>query len=98
MDNVNTNITLREIEATRPTAKELALVCKKLGYRTGWDQLIFDNGASVTNLLEFFDDNPDAISCVLEFICERAVDREGNTILPEEPECDKEEGEEGEDD
>ena len=94
MDNINTDITLSEIEATRPTPKDLALVCRKLGYRTTWEQLQFDNGASVTNLLMFFEDNPEAISRVIEFILERACDAEGNTVLREEPKCDEEETEE----
>jgi ribosomal protein L7/L12 len=63
-------ITLEEVEGTKHTTEALALLCKKLGYKGEFDQLSFNNGATASNIFEFFDDNPGAIAAVVEFIIE----------------------------
>ena len=63
-------ITLEEVEGTKHTTEALALVCQKIGYKSSFAQLSFNNGATASDLFEFFDDNPGAIEAVLNWILE----------------------------
>ena len=77
-----------EIEDARMrTSADLAAVVEQLGYRG--NQLQFSNGAFVTSITDFFDDNPGALGAVQEWILENGCTRSG------EPLEDSDEGSEG---
>lgn len=64
--------TKNDIENARQTPKALALICEKLGYARSFGQLQFDNGAHVSSILDFFDDNPGAIEAIYNFMLDNA--------------------------
>ena len=74
--------TRKEIENIRPdeSTEGLALMARKLGYRSRFGQLPFDNGASVSDLMDFFDDNPGAVAAVIEWVLDEGSDSDGNTL------------------
>jgi hypothetical protein len=92
----------KEIENIRPdkSTEGLALMARKLGYRSRFGQLQFDNGASVSDLMEFFDDNPGAVEAVIEWVLDEGRDRDGNALEDGEEDDghDPDESEEDEDD
>jgi hypothetical protein len=52
---------------------DLVLLAKKLGYDTYPQQLICSNGASVSGLLNFFDDNPGAMEAVQNWVLAQEI-------------------------
>ena len=64
--------TTKEIEnLTLRNSDDLCKLAEMLGYRTkGWGQLQCNNGAFVSSLLDFFNDNPGAIEAVHNFVLE----------------------------
>lgn len=80
-------VTLNEIYDSRDTVEEFALICKKLGYQSKFTQLDFNNGASATNLFDFFSDNPGAISALKDWIIDN---KEHFVQLTDEDEEDEE--------
>lgn len=61
--------TKREIEDFRlRTPQDLCKLAEMLGYGGRPEQLQCNNGAFVSSLLAFFDDNPGALEAVKEFI------------------------------
>jgi len=81
MEYSTTMATTKDVESVR-TIKDFALLCKEMGYKAPWDQLQFENGASVTNLLEFFQDNPGILEPMCEWVLEHCELEE-----EEEEEC-----------
>ena len=95
--------TRREIENTRPDgAQGIAMMAKKLGYKAPWEQLMFSNGASATNLIEFLDDNPGACEAIVQWVLDHGFTSKGEELSDEEdddecncgnkvnsPECEK---------
>jgi hypothetical protein len=67
-----TMATKNDIESARQTPKALAQICESLGYTRSFGQLQFDNGAFVSSILDFFDDNPGAIEAIYNFMLENA--------------------------
>jgi hypothetical protein len=52
-------------------SNDLCLLAEKLGYGRGRiQQLQCNNGAFVSSLLEFFDDNPGAMEALVEWVAE----------------------------
>jgi hypothetical protein len=75
--------TRREIEDTdtQHGAEGLALMARKLGYRSRFGQLAFNNGATASDLFEFFDDNPGAVEAVVQWVLdEHGCTREGEKL------------------
>lgn len=81
-------VTINEIYDSRDTVEEFSLICKKLGYESKFTQLDFNNGASATNLFDFFKDNPDAISALKDWIVDN---KEHFVLLTDEDESEEEE-------
>lgn len=80
--------TKREIiEKTKQSAEGIAKLAKDLGYSERWNQLVFPNGASATNLIEFLDDNPGACEAIINWVIDNGCFRDGSEI----PEDDEEE-------
>ena len=75
--------TRKEIEDTRHDTEGLALMASKLGYRSDFRQLVMRNGASASDLFDFFDDNPGACEAVVDFVLEHGQDRDGNDLEDE---------------
>lgn len=58
-----------EIEnLTLNKSEDLCKLAEMLGYKTSIQQLQFNNGAFVSSLLNFFDDNPDAMQAIQDWI------------------------------
>ena len=73
--------TRQDIENLRHDYKDLCKLAEMLGYRTSpFGQLQCDNGAFVSSLLEFFEDNPGACEAVIEWVLERGAHRDGDAI------------------
>ena len=87
-----------EIEDARMrTSADLAAVVEQLGYRG--NQLQFSNGAFVTSITDFFDDNPGALGAVQEWILENGCTRSGEPLEDSDEDCDDEDDDDwGEDD
>lgn len=81
-------VTRREVEETKQSAQGIAMLAKELGYEEQWSQLLFPNGASATNLIEFLDDNPGACEAIVNWVLERGCHRDGEPILDEEDDDD----------
>ena len=75
-------------------SETLAALCEKLGYQGM--QLQYNNGAFVTSITEFLDDNPGAIEAIVEFMmmhhaseseecncCGEECDEENNCATPD---------------
>ena len=78
-----------EIEDARMrTSADLAAVVEQLGYRG--NQLQFSNGAFVTSITDFFDDNPGALGAVQEWILENGCTRSGEPLEDSDEDCDDE--------
>lgn len=69
-------------------AQDLCKLVEMLGYRGPIDQLACSNGAYVSSLLAFFDDNPGAMEAVQEFIKDNI---DGYELDEEDDEEDEEE-------
>lgn len=90
-------VTTKDVENCKHTYQDLALLARKLGYKRDWGQLDLGNGATASDLFDFFEDNPGAIEAVLNWLLEQGCDSDGNRI--EDPDdTDEEEDEEEEDD
>lgn len=72
------------------TFDDLCMMARKLGYDSPPEQLYLKNGASVTNLIDFFEDNPGAIEAVVTWVLDEGSDRDGED-LEDEDEDDTEE-------
>jgi len=66
------NATTKEVEdVTLRRSEDLCRLAEMLGYGRGpIKQLTCSNGAHVSSLLQFFDDNPGAMEAVHEFVLE----------------------------
>lgn len=84
-----------EIENTRQNAEGLAMMARKLGYKEQWGQLQFNNGATASDLIEFFNDNPGACEAVIDWVLDQGHDRECEP-LEDDDENDTGEGDEEE--
>ena len=88
-----------EIESIRSEsgAEGLAMAARLLGYRERFGQLIFNNGATASDLFAFFDDNPGAVEAVLTWILDEGRTRDGEPLEDAEDEegDDEEEQDEG---
>lgn len=81
--------TRRDIENLRLNSSDaLCELAEMLSYRGAVDQLCCSNGAYVSSLLAFFDDNPGAMEAVVEWVLENSPEVEED----EEEECDEEVG------
>ena len=61
----------KEIERFRlRRSEDLCLLVEELGYRQDPKQLQNNNGAYVSSLLHFFDDNPGAVDALREWIAD----------------------------
>lgn len=79
--------TKREIENLRlRSSDDLCELAETLGYRGAVDQLQCRNGAYVSSLLAFFDDNPGAMWEVLEWVLENSPEVEDEEDEEEEDE------------
>lgn len=83
-------VSTNEIYDSKDTVEDFALICKKMGYNSGFNQLTFHNGASASNLFEFFEDNPDAIRVLKDWILKH---KNVFNIVEEEEEEEEEEKE-----
>lgn len=61
-------LTSNDIDSAPTTAEGLCEVVEKLGYRAWVSQLQCKNGAFVSSLLAFFNDNPGAVEVLYDFI------------------------------
>lgn len=68
-----------EVERVR-TFDDLCLLARRLGYKDGPEQLLLTNGASVTNLIDFLEDNPGAIEALVDWVLEEGSTRDGDPI------------------
>lgn len=61
------------------SSEDLCKLAEMLGYKRGWgDQLQCRNGAFVSSLLDFFDDNPGAMEALVEWVMDNHdLDEEG---------------------
>ena len=82
--------TRKEVEETGHTVEDLALLARKLGYKSRFYQLDFGNGATASDLFDFFEDNPGAIEAVVEFVLENHPNVTDD--IEDEEECDDEDG------
>ena len=58
-----------EIEDMRVrNAADLALLARKLGYKSQFGQLQFTNGAFASDLFEFLDDNPGVMEAIVDWV------------------------------
>lgn len=89
--------TRKEIESIRPEsgAEGLALMARKLGYESRFGQLMFNNGATASDLFEFLDDNPGAVEAVLQWVLDEGRTRDGEELEDQE-EDDPDEAAQGE--
>ena len=62
------DLTSNDIDSAPTTAEGLCAVVEKLGYRAWVSQLQCKNGAFVSSLLAFFNDNPGAVEALYDFI------------------------------
>ena len=85
-----------EIENTRSDSDALAKMAEKLGYRGVVNQLQCNNGAFVSSLLAFFDDNPGACEAVVQWVLSEGCTADGESLDEEENEedCDEEDEDE----
>lgn len=85
--------TRRSIENLRlNSSDDLCQLAEMLGYgEGGFQQLQCRNGAFVSSLLAFFDDNPGAMEAVVEWVLENHPEVEEDEE-EEEEECDEEVG------
>lgn len=67
--NIISNMRVRNLE-------DLALLVRDLGYKSELHQLQFRNGASASDLFDFFEDNPGALEAVVDWIHENYGDEE----------------------
>lgn len=81
-------MTRTELENMKQTPENLAKMSEELGYGRGIQQLQMKNGAFVSSLLDFFQDNPGAIEVVFEWTL-------ANLELDEESDVEDEEENEG---
>lgn len=86
--------TRKEIEEIRTEggAEELARMAQLLGYRARFGQLTFNNGATATDLFDFFEDNPGAVEAVVQWVLDSGCNRDGS-LLDEDDDEDEEEEE-----
>lgn len=77
--------TRKEIETIRPDsgAKGLALMALRLGYNSPFRQLDFGNGATASDLFEFFDNNSGACEAVIDWVLEYGKDSDGENLEDE---------------
>jgi hypothetical protein len=69
-------------------AKGLALMARKLGYRSAFAQLAFGNGATASDLFDFFEDNPGAVEAVINWVVDRNQDVDGQPLDEDEEDDD----------
>jgi hypothetical protein len=86
------------IEAIRSEsgAEGLAGMARELGYRSRFGQLQFNNGATASDLFEFFQDNPGAVDAVLTWVLDEGRDSDGNELSDEDEDEETDEDEEDE--
>jgi hypothetical protein len=72
-------------------SEDLCKLAEMLGYRRSFGQLQCSNGAYVSSLLDFFDDNPGAMEALHEWV----VDHIDAYELPEDDEEEEDDSEEG---
>ena len=86
----------REIENIRSEsgAEGLAKMSQLLGYKSRFGQLMFNNGATASDLFEFFEDNPGAVEAVINWALENHPNAQDDV---EDEECNEDEEEEDED-
>ena len=82
--------TRSEIEEINPEggAQALAMMARRLGYVSHLAQLGFPNGATASDLFEFFDDNPGAVEAVVEWVLDRGRTRDGDELTEDDEEDD----------
>lgn len=85
----------REAQKRIRNSDDLCAFVEKLGYRNGnhFPQLQLNNGAHVTSLLNFFDDNPGAIEAIQEFVLDSTLvsdDEDEDEEEVDEDECEEE--------
>ena len=79
-------------------SEDLCKLAELIGYKRPYGQLQCNNGAFVSSLLDFFDDNPGAMEAVQTFIIENIDGYELSDELTEDDgESEDEEEEEGDD-
>lgn len=76
--------TRKEIEDTRHNSKSLAKMAEALGYRRPWAQLQCDNGAFISNLTDFLDDNPGACQALIEWVLDGGCHSDGTPLEEDE--------------
>ncbi len=84
-------MTLREVEDTDQSSEGLAMLARRLGYRSRMGQLVMRNGATASDLFEFLDDNPGACEAVIDWVLEEGprhglVEDDGGTAWHPSPE------------
>jgi|HubBroStandDraft_6_1064221.scaffolds.fasta_scaffold22206_8 hypothetical protein len=77
-------VTRKDVENCGQTVEDLALLARKLGYRSRFGQLVFNNGATASDLFDFFEDNPGAIEAVLTWVLDHGCTRDGDPIEDDE--------------
>lgn len=73
-------VTRQDIEDLQHDYRDLCKLAEMLGYRSPFGQLQCDNGAFVSSLLDFFEDNPGACEAVIEWTLEKGCQRDGELI------------------
>lgn len=68
---------------------DLCKMAEDLGYKRPWGQLQCNNGAFVSSLLDFLDDNPGAMEAIQEWALENC-DLFEETEEEDEEECEEE--------
>lgn len=81
----NSKATRSDVENAKVSVEGMADLACKMGYKEKWGQLQFNNGASATDLFNFFEDNPGAIEAVYNWVLEHSPLEEES----EEEECDE---------
>ena len=56
--------------------QDLCALVEQLGYRGSFQQLTFNNGASVSSLLNFLEDNPGCVESILDWVQDNYDDSE----------------------
>ncbi len=79
--------TRKELEELSSNTEGLAKMAELLGYRDRNGQLTLRNGAHLSSLADFFDDNPGAAEAVIEWAMAEGSHRDGTPIADEEAEC-----------
>ncbi len=87
----------KDIENTKHTVEGLAEMAVALGYKSCFNQLTLRNGHSVSDILEFFEDNPGAVEAVIEWVLEKGCNSDGSS-LEEEDDSDEDEDEDQDED